>query len=203
MLLGAHVSVAGGTHHAVAQGLELGCEAIQLFTRNQRRWAPAPLDPADTAEFFRAARTAGYLRTAVSHASYLINLCAVDRRTLRRSRRALVDEIERCSALGIPFLCVHPGSHVGAGEEAGLEQIAASVRLALRETAGRRVKILLENTAGQGTNLGHRLEHLRMLLRRIASRRVAVCIDTCHLFAAGYDFRGPRGYARVMEEIDR
>lgn len=199
MLLGAHVSAAGGMHQAVRQGLALRCEAIQVFTRNQRQWQPKALEAADVAAFRREGRAAGYLGHAVSHASYLINLCAIDPRTHRRSRDAFGDEIERCARLGIPYLCVHPGSHVGAGEEKGLEAVAESLRDALRKTRGKRVTVLLENTAGQGTNLGYRLEHLATLLRLVRSRRVGVCLDTCHLFAAGYDLRAR--YEETIAEV--
>jgi len=188
--------------NAVRSGLELGCEAIQVFTRNQRQWRPAPLDDAQVAAFREEGRAASYLRTAVSHASYLINLCATDDATLERSREAFVDEVERCAALSIPNVCVHPGSHLGEGEEKGLAGIAASLRVVLRRTRGCRVRVLLENTAGQGTNLGHRLEHLGSLLRMVRSRRLGVCIDTCHLFAAGYDFRTAAAYRRTFAEID-
>jgi deoxyribonuclease-4 len=133
----------------------------------------------------------------MSHASYLINLCATDPLTLRRSRWALVDEIRRCAALGIPYLCVHPGAHMGAGEEAGLARVAESLRFALARTRG--VTVLLENTAGQGTSLGWRLEHLAELLR---VPRTGVCLDTCHLFAAGYDLRTPRAYERTMRAVE-
>lgn len=197
--LGAHVSTAGGMVHGVRQGVELGCEAVQVFTRNQRQWNPKPLDPTDAAAFKREGKKAGFLPASVSHASYLINLCATDSTNLARSRKAFVDEIDRCAALNIRFLCVHPGSHLGAGEDAGLAEIAANVRAALAATE--RVTVLLENTAGQGTNLGWRLEHLRDLVRAIGGRRVAVCLDTCHLFAAGYDLKG--AYDDTMEEIDR
>lgn len=179
---------------ALEQARELGCEAIQVFTRNQRQWEPKPLEEAQIRAF-----RAGEKGPVVSHASYLINLCATDPATLERSRRAFVDEIERCAALGIPYLCVHPGSHVGAGEEAGLAAIVDSLRAALRATRGRRVTVLLENTAGQGTNLGYRLEHLDFLRRRTRSRRIGFCIDTCHLFAAGYPLR--EDYAGCVKEL--
>ncbi|MHC4932052.1 MAG: deoxyribonuclease IV [Planctomycetota bacterium] len=201
MLLGAHVSTAGGMRNAVHQGLDLECEAIQVFTRNQRQWEPKALDGADAAVFRREAREADFLSRSVSHASYLINLCATDPRILERSRSAFVDEIERCALLGIPYLCVHPGSHLGAGEEAGLAGIAESVRHALQRTRGRRVMVLLENTAGQGTNLGHDLGHLRALRRAIKSRRVGFCIDTCHLFASGHDLRTRQAYDTSMETL--
>lgn len=202
MYLGAHVSTAGGMPHAVERGLELGCEAIQVFTRNQRQWTPKPLAEAEIEAFRAGAREASYAARAVSHASYLINLCATDPAILAKSKRAFVDEIERCAALGIPFLCVHPGSHVGAGEAAGLAAVAAGVKEALKATRGRRVTILLENTAGQGTNLGWKLDHLGELLRTIRSRRVGVCLDTCHLFAAGYDLRTPKAYAKTVNALD-
>jgi deoxyribonuclease-4 len=188
--------------HAVERGLELGCEAIQVFTRNQRQWTPKPLAQDEIDAFRAGARGASYATRTVSHASYLINLCATDAAILKKSKRAFVDEIERCAALGIPFLCVHPGSHVGAGEEAGLRAIAASIKEALKATRGKRVTILLENTAGQGTNLGWRLEHLGELLRTIRSKRVGVCIDTCHLFAAGYDLRTPKAYDKTIDALD-
>ena len=186
--------------NAVRRGLELGCEAIQVFTRNQRQWTPPPLDPGDVEEYCRLAREAGYAKRTVSHASYLINLCATDPEILRKSRTAFVDELERCAALEIPYLCVHPGSHVGSGEEAGLALIAESVRGALEGTGG--VQVLLENTAGQGTNLGWRLEQLGELIRRIGNDRVGVCIDTCHLFAAGYDLRSPGAYEETMGVVE-
>ena len=145
-----------------------------------------------------------YLAHAVSHASYLINLCATDPVILAKSRTAFVDEIERCAALRIPYLCIHPGSHLGAGEEKGLRGVSESVAEALRLTKGKRVTILLENTAGQGTNLGWRLEHLGELIRLLKRpRRVGVCIDTCHLFAAGYDLRTPKAYEKTMEALER
>ena len=190
--------------HAVRQGLELGCEAIQVFTRNQRQWVGKPLDPGQVAAFREEGRAAGYLAHAVSHASYLINLCATDPVILAKSRTAFVDEIERCAALRIPYLCIHPGSHLGAGEEKGLRGVSESVAEALRLTKGKRVTILLENTAGQGTNLGWRLEHLGELIRLLKRpRRVGVCIDTCHLFAAGYDLRTPKAYEKTMEALER
>jgi deoxyribonuclease-4 len=203
MLLGAHVSTAGGMRNAVPRGKDLGCEAIQVFTRNQRQWTGKPLDPADAAAFRAAAAEAGYLATALSHASYLINLAAPDPAILEKSIDAFVDEIERCAALGIPYLAVHPGSHMGRGEEHGIACAARSVKTALAATRGKRVMVLLEVTAGQGTNLGHRLEHLRAMLDAIDSERVAVCLDTCHMHAAGYDLVTPKGYAATFEEVDR
>ncbi|MCA8959741.1 MAG: deoxyribonuclease IV [Planctomycetes bacterium] len=202
MLLGAHVSTAGGMPKAIDQAEDLKCEAIQVFTRNQRQWSPPPLSPDSIDEFRRRAAKRGYLKHAVSHASYLINLAATDPVTLDRSRAAFVDEIERCAALGIPYTCLHPGSHLGEGEEAGLAAIAENLRWVLGMTRGKRVTVLLENTAGQGTNLGWRLEHLRDLIVAVKSKRVAVLIDTCHLFAAGYDFRTTKQYDATLGAMD-
>ena len=203
MLLGAHVSTAGGMPKAVQQGLDLSCEAIQVFTRNQRQWAPRPLDPADAATFQALAEGAGYLATALAHASYLINVAAPDPEILARSERALVDEIERCALLGIPYLALHPGAHMGRGEKAGLARAAATVRAALKATSRARVTVLLEGTAGQGTTLGHRLEHLRELLERVGGRRAGVCLDTCHLHAAGYGLKTPKAYEATWKEVER
>jgi len=202
MLFGAHVSTAGGMHKSIGRALELECEAIQVFTRNQRTWSPTPLKPDDVEQFRQQAKEYAYNETAVSHASYLINLCSTEPETLDRSRRAFVDEIERCHQLGIPFVCLHPGSHLGEGEEAGLAAVSESLRLALAETRGTRVHVLLENTAGQGTNLGWRLDHLRELMRQTKSKRIGVLIDTCHLFAAGYDLRSPKTYKATIDELD-
>jgi len=201
VLLGAHVSTSGGMPTAIREGVELGCEAIQVFTRNQRQWVAKPLDPDDIATFRKEGKKAGLVSNAVSHASYLINLCATDPEILAKSRTAFVDEIRRCGQLGIPYLCVHPGSHLDAGEEAGLVAVAESVRWALAETEGLKVALLLENTAGQGTNLGHRLEHLAALREAVGGRRVGFCIDTCHLLAAGYDLRTGSAYAATMDEV--
>jgi len=202
MRLGAHCSTAGGMVNAVRQGLELECEAIQVFTRNQRQWTPKPLADEQVREFREEGESAGYLVDAVSHASYLINLCALDDAILEKSRIAFEDEIRRCGTLGIPYLCIHPGSHLKAGEEAGLVGIAESLKLALKATKGVKVTVLLENTAGQGTNLGYRFEHLGELLRLVKSKRLGVCIDTCHMFAAGYDLRTKKAYEASMTELD-
>ena len=202
MRFGAHVSTAGGMPNAIGRALELECDTIQVFTRNQRTWSPPPLDPAAVDAFVEGAKREGFAETAVSHASYLINLCATDPETLEKSRRSFVDEIERCAALAIPYVCLHPGSHVGEGEEAGLAAIAENLRWALAETQGKRVHVLLENTAGQGTNLGWDLAHLGALIRAVGSKRVGVLIDTCHLFAAGYDFRTEKGLAETVAAMD-
>jgi deoxyribonuclease IV len=200
--LGAHMSIAGGHHHALEAAARYRSRAVQLFTRNSNQWAAKPLEPESVRLFRETDQRLGPFEMA-AHDSYLINLGSPDVALRRKSLGAFVEEITRCEELGIPRLVFHPGSHMGAGEAAGLAAIADSVRQAIRATAGSRVRLLIENTAGQGTNLGYRLEHLQELLERIGiPERTGVCLDTCHLLAAGYDFRTAEGYARVRGDVD-
>jgi len=200
--LGAHVSVAGGIARAVARGEELGCTAIQVFVKNANRWQARPIDPQD-AEGFRRAREASAIGPAVAHASYLINLGATDETVLERSLDALADELERCAQVGLDALVLHPGAHLGLGEETGVEMVAAALDTVLDAIPESGVRVLLENTAGQGTALGWRLGHLAAIRERLASPgRVGVCIDTCHAFAAGYAVHEPAGYEEFVAELD-
>ena len=200
--LGAHVSVAGGIARAVARGEELGCTAIQVFVKNANRWQARPIDPQD-AEGFRRAREASAIGPAVAHASYLINLGATDETVLERSLDALADELERCAQVGLDALVLHPGAHLGLGEETGVEMVAAALDTVLDAIPESGVRVLLENTAGQGTALGWRLGHLAAIRQRLASPgRVGVCIDTCHAFAAGYAVHEPAGYEEFVAELD-
>lgn len=201
-LLGTHVSVAGGVELAPHRGRLLGCSAIQVFTKSGRAWHSPAIPEAQARRFRDAVRAAG-LDAVIAHSSYLINLGAPDRALREKSVRALIDEIERCALLGVASLITHPGSHLGAGERHGLRAVAASLRAALRATRGLPVRLLLENVAGQGTNLGHRLEHLAAI-RADASEpdRVGFCLDTCHAFAAGQDLRTRAGFERMMAEWD-
>ncbi|MGD8394161.1 MAG: deoxyribonuclease IV [Candidatus Eiseniibacteriota bacterium] len=206
MHLGAHVSIGGGFERAVREARELGCEAIQIFTGSRMQWRVRDVAPEAARRFARAIRQAGVGATLV-HDSYLINLASPDPALAARSRAAFLAEIERSARLGIDALVFHPGAHMGAGEEAGLERVAAQLESILDEDR-HRVTLLVENTAGQGTTLGHRLEHLAVLLDAVSRcpgrrRRLGVCIDTCHLFAAGYDLRTPRAYAATLGEIER
>jgi deoxyribonuclease-4 len=202
MLLGAHVSIAGGLERAPREARQLRCSAVQIFSRPKLTWRFPALDPRATRTFHRQLREAG-VETAMAHGSYLINLASPDPALLARSREALADEIRRAARLGIPYLVIHPGAHTGSGEEAGMATIIESVRQALRAVRSR-VVLLLENTAGQGTGIGHRLEHLAAILDGIrARRRLGVCLDTCHLFAAGYDLRTPATYAATLDEVER
>jgi deoxyribonuclease-4 len=200
--LGAHVSVAGGMPTAIERATDLGCTAIQVFVKNANQWRGREIDDVEAAAF-RAAHAASAVGPLIAHASYLINLCATDAALLARSRQALADELARCARLGVGGLVVHPGAHLGAGEEAGMDLAAASLDAVLAALPEAPVRVLLENTAGQGSCLGHRLEHLTGIRRRLAApQRVGVCIDTCHAFAAGYAIHESAGYENFLAEIE-
>ncbi len=201
ILLGAHMSVAGGVSKAIARGEDLGCTAIQIFTKNASQWNAPALTEEQVAEFRAERDRTGIF--VVAHDAYLINLASPDASLLAKSRAAFRGEMERAEALDIPYLVMHPGAHTGAGEDAGLKLMVESFNLLLRETSGFRVRIAVENTAGQGTVVGYTLEHLqRILAETVESERMAVCVDTCHAFAAGYDLRDSNGYEKFMEEFD-
>lgn len=203
MWLGAHVSTAGGIHNAPAQGAMIRAEAIQIFTRNQRQWRSKPVGAREARAFREALRRDG-IRLAIAHASYLLNLASPEGGLLQRSRRALVQEIRRCAALGIPLLVLHPGSHMGAGMKAGITRVAESLDWALGLTAGATVRLLVESTAGQGSSVGGSFEHLAAILKRSRhGRRLGVCLDTCHLHAAGYDLASAKGYEATWRAFDR
>lgn len=196
------MSIAGGVWNALRAGESVGCEAVQVFTKSSRQWASAPLKEEDVREF-RDAWEAGPIHTVIAHDSYLLNLGAPDQELRKKSVAAFVDEMERCEALAIPWLVAHPGAHTGQGEEAGLRTIARSLDAVHRRCQGYRVQVALEITAGQGTNLGHRFEHIRRIMDGVkASERLRVCFDTEHAFAAGYDIRTREGYERTFEEFD-
>ena len=200
--LGSHISIAGGIDRAVLTAREVGCEALQIFVKSSNQWRAAPFREGEVERFRSNLETTG-LGPVVAHDSYLINLCSPDDALWEKSVGAFDLEMDRCEALGIPFLVTHPGSHVGSGEEAGLARLARAIdRVHSRRPEGK-VKILLETTAGQGSGLGHRFEHLASVLKRIEEpSRVGVCLDTCHVFAAGYDLRPPRGYRETLDRFD-
>src|SRR3989475_1861927 len=201
--LGAHVSVAGGLTLAPARGHELGCGAIQIFLKNQRQWAAAPLDP-EAARAFRAARRRHRIRHAFAHGSYLVNLATPVPAAWRQAVETFSDEVRRAEALGLGFLVVHPGSHLGAGHEAGLAAVARALDEALARVPRARVRVALENTAGGGHTLGGTFEDLAGIIGRVRrAERVGICLDTCHLFVAGYDIRTPAGYAAAIERCAR
>jgi deoxyribonuclease IV len=200
--LGAHMSVAGGFHRALERGQALRCGAIQLFVKNQLQWAAAPLH-REAVDLFREARRRTRIGTVFAHASYLLNLGSPAPAAWHRSVAALTDELERAEALGLSFVVVHPGSHLGAGCSAGMRRVTAALDEVLRRTAGYRVKVALENTAGGRHTLGRTMEELAAMVGRTRdSERLGVCLDTCHLFAAGVDLREAAIHERLMEEVE-
>jgi deoxyribonuclease-4 len=197
------MSIAGGLPLALERGRAAGCGAVQIFVKNQRQWAAPPLRD-DEARAFRAARRGTGIRWVFAHASYLINLASPDATAWRRALDVFTDELERAEALGLGCVTIHPGSHLGTGVEAGLARVATAVVETLRRTRGYRVRIALENTACAGGTLGRTFGELGSLLDRAGRpRRLGVCLDTCHLFAAGYDVRSAAGYAAAMAECTR
>jgi deoxyribonuclease-4 len=202
VILGAHESVSGGLHKSLERAVVDGCRALQVFTKNGSQWREPALAEADVLAF-RAARDAAGRPPVLAHSSYLINLCAPDADLVTRSKEALVAEVLRSSALAIDFVVLHPGAHVGTGEEAGLRRVSESLDEVLDKTRGATARILIENTAGQGTTLGHRFEHIGAILEGVHDKaRLGVCFDTQHAFASGYDARTEDGYASVWEAFD-
>jgi deoxyribonuclease-4 len=202
ILLGAHMSIAGGVHTAVDRATSVGCTALQVFTKNNNQWNGKPFTEEDIAQYKKKIAAAG-VAPVVSHDSYLINLCGTNPDILNKSRAAFIDELERCEVLGIPLLNFHPGSHLGLGDEEGIKGICESLNIAHAETKGFSVKSVLEATAGQGTNIGYKFEHLRAIIDGVEHpERMAVCIDTCHIFAAGYDISTEKGYEETFTLFD-
>jgi deoxyribonuclease-4 len=194
------MSIAGGLWRALERGQALGCGAVQIFLKNQRQWAAPPLT-AEAIRAFAAARRRTGLRRLFAHASYLINLAAPGDPEWARAVDAFTDELERGEALGLTAVVVHPGSHLGQGAEGGLRRIVAALDEATRRTPGYRVRIALENTAGGGGSLGRTFGELGRLIAGAArAERLGVCIDTCHLFVAGYDVRTAAGWRAAIEE---
>jgi deoxyribonuclease-4 len=195
------VSIAGGLPNAIDRGVELGCDAIQIFVKNNSRWVGREL-LAEEANAFRAARRASPLGAVIAHASYLINPAATDPATLERSRDALADELERCQHLGLDGLVLHPGAHLGTGPASGLARAARSLDEVLARVP-RAPLVLLEITAGQGSALGSTLEELAAIRTGCSQpERLGVCLDTCHAFAAGYPLHEPAGYERFFAEFE-
>ncbi|RKY02190.1 deoxyribonuclease IV [Candidatus Poribacteria bacterium] len=202
MLLGAHVPTTGGLHKAIEFGEKLGCESIQIFTRSPRQWTGKALSDKEI-EKFREAWKNSKIKEVIGHDSYLTNLASPAAETAKKSILSFIDQLERCQALGIRYLVSHLGSHLGSGEEAGLKRFAENMSEAVSKAKAPDVIVLLETTAGQGTNLGYRFEQIRMVLDLLEPKgRYAVCYDTCHTYAAGYDITTPEGYEKVWKEFD-
>jgi len=202
-LLGAHMSIAGGLHRALYRGRDVGCRAVQIFLKNQLQWAAKPYTDSDIREFKTAWRETG-MRAAFAHATYLINLAAAPHEEWTRAVAAFHDELLRAEALGLSFVIIHPGSHKGLGLDAGIRRIATALDDLVARTRGCKVQVLLENTAGGGDTIGRNFDELAAILAAMRDAdRVGVCLDTCHLFAAGYDIRSREGYVATMAECRR
>lgn len=202
--IGAHVSASGGLGNAILNAEAIGANAFALFTRNQRSWVSKPLAQPEIDGFKALLVERGFRREMVlPHDSYLINLGSPDEETLQKSRAAFFNEMYRAQQLGLTMLNFHPGSHLNRiSEEECLDQIAREINLALSKTEG--VTAVIENTAGQGTNLGWRFEHIARIIEGVDDKsRVGVCIDTCHTLAAGYDLTTEMGYQFTMDEFER
>ncbi|SHO58426.1 deoxyribonuclease IV [Vibrio quintilis] len=202
--IGAHVSAAGGVENAPARAFEIGANAFALFTKNQRQWAAKPLSDQAIREFKENCRKFGFLpQHILPHDSYLINLGSPEPEKLEKSRLAFIDEMARCHQLGLHLLNFHPGSHLKKiSVEQCLERIAESINLAHRQVPD--VIAVIENTAGQGTNLGNEFGHLARIIELVEDKaRVGVCLDTCHLFAAGYDLRSAESCHKTFSEFDQ
>ncbi len=201
MRFGAHVSIAGGLHNAPENGRQATCDVIQIFTKNQMQWKVPPLTQSEVAAFQAAVARTG-VEPVCAHASYLINLAGRDRAKLAQSRANFLSELERAEALGLPYVVVHPGSHMGAGEGVGIRRAAESLDAVFDATPDLQTKVLLETTAGQGQNIGYTFEHLSEIKARTGCpHRVGVCLDTCHLFAAGYELRTADGYEATIAKL--
>lgn len=203
LAFGSHLSTSGGVDRVFGRAEKLPVESCQIFSKNERQWLAKPLDP-EVVERFHAEKARTGLTKLVVHDSYLINLASPKPDILEKSLLAFRDELERCDTLGIESLVTHPGAHTGSGIEAGITRFATSLNQIFTEIPRNKAVTLLETTAGQGTVLGRSFEEIAAIIDQITEKdRVGVCLDTCHIFAAGYDFRTAEGYASVMEEFDQ
>lgn len=205
MRLGAHMSTRGGLPHAIVRARQIEATALQVFVKSPRRWSAPPPCVDEASSFSAHLLEHDLARHTLAHASYLINLASPAETVWRRSVAALTDELERCALFGIPYLVLHPGSHLGAGEEDGLRRVVRALDRVLEGANGGSVTLLLENTAGSGSNLGHRFAQLGWLFERVQvpAERLGMCLDTCHAVAAGYALADGRSYEDTMAEIDR
>jgi deoxyribonuclease IV len=203
MLLGAHMSIGGGAHRAIERARSIDCTAMQIFVKNNMQWFARPLRREEIFAFLEH-RQRGELLSVFAHANYLINLAATNPQFHANSLRALSEELTRADQLELPFLVLHPGAHLGAGEEAGLNRIVASIDEVLRRIPKVKTRIALETTAGQGTCLGHRFEQIAYIIENVREPdRVCVCLDTAHVFAAGYDIGSEPATRKMFREFDR
>ena len=203
MLLGAHMSISGGVDRALPLGKKVGCDTIQIFTKNSNQWNAKALSDNEIGKF-KANRKETGIELVVAHDAYLINLGSPDDALWKKSVEAFVVEMNRCEQLGIPYLITHPGAHMGAGEEKGIRRIAEAIDRIHEKTGGFQAMILLETTAGQGSNLGYRFEQIAAIIDHTGRKKdLGVCFDTCHVFAAGYEMRDAKSFRKTFDEFDR
>ncbi|HEV2804135.1 MAG TPA: deoxyribonuclease IV [Chthoniobacterales bacterium] len=203
LLLGAHMSIGGGVHRAIERSCSIEGTAMQMFVKNNMQWFARPLDRAEIKAFLRHAQRK-QIEAAFAHSSYLINLAATNPQFHANSLRALAEELTRAHQLELPFLVLHPGAHLGAGEQAGIEKIVASIDAIWAVIPKVKTKIALETTAGQGSCLGDRFEHLAAIIGNVREpERLCVCLDTAHVFEAGYDIGSEAGVKKTFREFDR
>jgi len=203
MKFGAHMPSGGGAHKALERGIQVGCEVVQLFVKNNMQWFGRPHEPQELALYANQI-AAGKLHAIFGHAGYLINLGAGPSANRDNSIKSLTQEINLATALGLPFLVLHPGAHLGAGEDAGIQNIVEGLNEVFVMTKGSPVRIALENTAGQGSCLGHRIEHIGEIFQRVKNpRRLGVCLDTAHFFEAGFDVRTQKGWDDAIGQVEK
>ena len=198
--IGFHAPIKGGLHQALIVARDTGCDTVQIFSRNPRGWAAKPLSPDDIA-LFKKVRRITKLKPVVIHCNYLVNLAAADELILQKSRASFREEVERAILLGVDYLVVHPGSARGAHEAAGIRKCSDSIKFAVRRLDLRKLRILLENTAGQGESIGHRFEDLRVIMDACPKIPLGVCFDTAHAFTAGYDLREEDGLEALIDKL--
>src|SRR5438309_6255769 len=203
VLLGAHMSIAGGVHLAIERACSINCTAMQIFVKNNMQWFARPLSTEEIRVFLDH-RQRRQLASVFAHANYLINLAATNSQFHANSLRALAEELIRADQLELPFLVMHPGAHLGTGEEAGLKKVAASIDKVLRKLPKLKTRIALETTAGQGSSLGHTFEQIAYIFDNVREpQRLCVCLDTAHVFAAGYDIGSEVAIKKTFREFDR
>lgn len=202
MRFGAHMSIAGGLEKSVDRAELAGCDSLQIFTKNGNQWKAKPIEP-EQVERYEARLAETQITPVVAHDSYLINLASPDDEMWEKSIDAFRIELERCEQLSVPFLVTHPGSFMKSSEEEGFQRIAEALNRINNDLAGYKVMALLETTAGQGTNIGHRFEQIAAIMAQVSvPERVGCCFDTCHVFAAGYEIRTDDGYAETIDAFD-
>lgn len=202
MLLGVHCSVAGGLEKAFEEAARLGTDTMQIFTRNQRQWKAKPVSPEEKQTFKKAA-SVSKVKTSFSHCSYLLNLASANEEIRNKSIIALTDEVIRCASLGLDFCVLHPGAAGEQDPDTAISKIADALKSVISETKDTKVKILLENTAGQGSSIGGKFENLRKISDLVKNKRIGYCFDTCHAFVAGYDIRTEKGFIETMDQFEK